>query len=100
MATVHVAFTSAMGGGAPVLAPKPNASEKITSSATSAATAIAATAGDYARIAAFDGAVFVAVGPAPVALATGADMHVVLAGTTLDLGPFKQGDKIAVIDGA
>jgi hypothetical protein len=35
-----------------------------------------------------------------VALATGADMHVVLAGTTLDLGPFKQGDKIAVIDGA
>lgn len=95
MATAYIRFGGAMGGGAPVLAPKPDATATITTSASSQATAVASK-GDYARISAIGGVVRYAVGPAPVALAGSGDW--VLDGQTVDLGPLSIGDRIAVID--
>lgn len=98
MASIHIRFGDAMGAGAPVYAPLPSASEKVTSSATSAASAVSATGGDFATISAVDGSVFITIGQTPVALASGSNMDVVLSGQTKDFGPLKPGDKVAVID--
>lgn len=98
MSTIHVRFGEAMGAGAPVYAPLPRASESVTSSATSAATTIEAQGGDFASVSAVDGSVYMTIGSSPTALASGANMHVVLSGQTKDFGPLKDGDKVAVID--
>lgn len=94
MATVHVAFTGAMGGGAPVYAPKPSAAAAITASTTSAATTITADGGDYACVTAIDATVYVVIGPAPTATSAG---HCITEGGSKDFGPLKRGDKVAVI---
>lgn len=98
MGTIHVAFGGAMGAGAPVYPPAPRKSEAVTSSASSASTTNTANGGEYARIVSVDANVYLAVGSSPTALASGAGMHVCLSGNTLDLGPLKDGDKVAVIN--
>lgn len=95
MATAYIRFGGAMGGGAPVLSPIPNATATITTSATSQPTTIAS-AGQYARIASVGGVIRYAVGPNPVALAGSGDW--VLDGQSVDIGPLSIGDRIAVID--
>jgi hypothetical protein len=96
MADIRVRFGTVMGGGAPVYAPVPDASEKITSSATSAQSVFAAQSGDYVSVFALTGTVAIAIGPSPTAIATSGD--VVINGSSRDFGPLKVGDKIAVID--
>lgn len=98
MATAYIRFGGAMGGGAPVLSPIPQATQTITTSGTSQATT-AASNGNYARITVTGDAgavVRYAVGPSPAALAGSGD--VVLAGQSVDIGPLNIGDRIAVID--
>jgi hypothetical protein len=95
MATAYIRFGGAMGGGAPVLSPIPDATATFTTSDTSQATTIASKGG-YARISAVGGAIRYAVGPTPTALAGSGDW--VLDGMTVDIGPLNVGDKIAVID--
>lgn len=97
MATAYIRLGGAMGGGAPVLSPRPDATATITTSGTSQATTITS-AGSYARISAVGGVVRYAIGSAPVALAGSGDW--VLDGGTVDIGPLSFGDKIAVIDAA
>jgi hypothetical protein len=97
MATAYIRFGGAMGGGAPVLSPIPDATATLTTSGTSQATTITSK-GTYARISAVGGAIRYAVGPAPTALAGSGDW--VLDGMTVDIGPLNIGDKIAVIDAA
>lgn len=98
MADVRIRFGGVMGGGAPVYAPIPDATAKITSSASSQATTAAAEQNDYVTIKAIGGTVAFAIGPAPVAIATSGD--VVADGERMDLGPLKAGDKVAIIDAA
>jgi len=96
MASAHITLGSVMGGGAPVYAPYPNASQTVTTSASSAASTISAILVDYARIVAQGGNMRIAVGSAPVATITAG--YVILDGAHLDIGPLKTGDKIAAID--
>ena len=98
MGTVHITFGGAMGAGAPVYPSKPRKSEAVTSSGTSASTTNAANGGEYARILSFDANVYVTVGASPTALASGAGMLACTSGGVLDIGPLKDGDKVAVID--
>lgn len=95
MATVNIRFGAVMGAGAPVYA-LPRSSASITSSGTSQATTIAAAGGDYAAIVSAGGPVWVAIGQAPTAAA--GTTFLVPDGGALDVGPLKDGDKVAVID--
>ena len=96
MATVHLRMGSAMGGGAPVNSPIPDAAQTMTSSGTSTPSTIAAKGGEYLRVVASGGAVYVAVGAAPTAGANLGDM--VPDGGAFDCGPLKAGDKVAIKD--
>ena len=96
MATAYIRLGGVMGGNAPVYAPRPRITQDITSGASSVASTIEALPGDYARIVASGGNLRIEVGSAPVALATRGD--IILAGTSIDIGPLNAGDKIAVID--
>lgn len=97
MAKVYVSFGRVMGGGAPVYAPTPSSSSPaITSSATSQQASIIAGDGDYATVFATGGAVRIAFGPTPTAVANSG--RVIGDGQSIDLGPLKNGDKIAIID--
>ncbi len=96
MATAHIRLGGAMGGGAPVYAPIPNELQTITTSATSQQSTKTAKAGDYVRLTARGGDICFAIGQSPVAAAGSGD--VVVSGSSIDLGPLSQNDKIAVID--
>lgn len=96
MADIRIRFGAVMGPSAPVYASHPKQTAKITSSASSQATTVAAESGDYVTIKAIGGPVAFDIGPAPVAIATSGD--VVMAGETMDFGPLQTGDKVAVID--
>jgi hypothetical protein len=96
MADIRIRFGAVMGGGAPVYAPIPKASQKITSSGSSAQSTYSADDGDYVSVFALDGAVAIAINANPTAVATSGD--VVPSGTSRDFGPLKVGDKIAIID--
>lgn len=96
MATAHIRFGNAMGGGAPAYSPIPSGLQTITATATSQASTIRAVNGDYARIVANGGNLCFAVGAAPVAVAASGD--IIMSGTSIDLGPLAWGDKVAVID--
>ena len=98
MADIRIRFGTVMGSGAPVYGSHPKAVAKITSSAASQATTVAAEAGDYVTIKAIGGPVAFDIGPAPVAIATSGD--VVMAGEVMDIGPLQTGDKVAIIDAA
>lgn len=91
----HVEFGTVMGGGAPTYGGL-RAAQTITT--TSSAQTAAAQGGDYAAITAIGAAVYFAVGPNPTALASGVNMRYCAAGATRDIGPLKEGDKIAAID--
>lgn len=98
MATAYIRMGGVMGGNAPVYAAIPRATQDITTSATHAVSTIAANAGDYLRVVASGGNIRIAIGATPVAETGKGD--IVLAGTSLDLGPLSQGDKVSVIDAA
>lgn len=93
----HVEIGGVMGGGAPVYTGLTSGQTLVTT--TSAQSGLART-GDYATVAAIGADVFFTVGPNPTALASGAGMRLVLAGTYRDIGPLKEGDRIAAIDAA
>lgn len=96
MADIRIRFGAVMGSSAPVYASHPKQTAKITSSASSQATTVAAEAGDYVTIRAIGGAVAIDISANPTAIATSGD--VVASGETVDYGPLKIGDKVAVID--
>ena len=97
MAIAYIRFGGAMGGGAPVLSPRPDAVQVInTTSSTQATSAANASRGGYARISATGGVIRYAVGPSPTAVGDQGDW--VLDGQTVDIGPLNVGDRIAVID--
>ena len=93
----HVELGGVMGGGAPVYGGL-NSGQRLDT--TSSAQSAQARGGDYATIAAIGADVYFTVGPNPTALASGAGMRLVLAGTYRDIGPLKEGDRIAAIDAA
>lgn len=96
MATAHVTYGGAMGGGAPVHSPIPNASETITSAASNTQGTAAARSGDYATVDAEGGNIYVAFGQNPDA--TAEPRYRVQAGQVRDFGPMSEGDKVAVAD--
>lgn len=96
MADIRIRFGAVMGGGAPVYASRPKASQKITSSGTSQASTYSADDGDFVTVFALTGAVAIDISANPTAIATSGD--VVPSGATRDFGPLKAGDKIAIID--
>lgn len=96
MATVHIRFGGVMGSGAPVYAPIPKRAETITSSGSSQASTKAADGGDYCTVTSSGGAVFVAIGQAPVAASGSGDM--IPDGSSIDFGPLTDGDKVAIIN--
>jgi len=97
MAKVYVSFGRVMGGGAPVYSPTPSSSSAvITTSGASQQASIVAGDGDYATVYATGGAIRIAFGPSPIAVANSG--RVVGDGQSIDLGPLKNGDKIAIID--
>ncbi len=98
MADIRIRFGAVMGGGAPVYAPVPKATQKITSSGSSQQSTYLADDGDYVSVFALDGSVTIAIGPNPTAVATSGD--VVVSGTARDFGPLKVGDRIAIVDAA
>lgn len=93
MATVHVEMGAVMGGGAPVYSGI-RASQTITSSGSNQVSTIIAESGEYARITAGGGAVYVAVGKA----ASSDPRRYLLAGQTIDIGPLSRGNTINIID--
>jgi hypothetical protein len=94
MSDMHVAFGTAMGAGAPTYPRKPRATETVAMSASAASTTITATAGDYARIAAVGGALYVRVKDTAAA----GDDYYLPSGGVIDIGPLKEGDTISGID--
>ena len=95
--SAHVEFGGVMGGGAPVYSGLRRA-ETLTT--TTSAQSAAAHAGEYATISAIGAAVFFTVGQDPTALADGTNMRYLADGAIRDIGPLKEGDKIAAIDAA
>lgn len=95
MATVHITFGSAMGGGAPVNGCRPRAAESIASSATSQATTEVAEVGDIITVTAL-GDIFVSIGAAPIAANGVGDL--IPAGGPKSYGPASAGFKVAVVD--
>ena len=95
MAVANIRFGGVMGGGAPVYQNNPRA-EVINSTATSQQSVNSANANDTATIVAISGAVWVNVGDNPVA-AAGA-RFLVPDGGAVDIGPLRQGERVAVID--
>ena len=93
----HVEVGTNMGAGSPVYAPTPYHAETLATT-SSAATSVGARSGDYASVTAITAAVMVKIGQNPTALASGAGMYRVEAGSVRDFGPLKDGDKIACID--
>lgn len=96
MATLHVRFGAAMGGGAPIYAPTPSAAQSITTSGSSQASTVSATQGDIGTVKVTGGNVYVTVGQSPTASA-GAGFYLG-DGDRVDFGPLRGGDKIAVIN--
>ena len=99
MAIVHITFRSAFDLGGSVIPNKsPRVSETITSSGTSQPTTITALQGEVLDLTSVGGAVFIAVGQAPVATDSGAGVDLIADGASRQYGPLAAGDKVAVID--
>lgn len=94
MATVNVIF-GAVVPSRTLMGCQPSASENITSSGTSQQTTITAQTHDAAQITVTGGAVRVAFGPNPTAVAASI---LILDGQTREFGGLSNGDKCAVID--
>lgn len=95
MATVHLTIGGVMASGVPSYASSPEFAQTIASSGTSQASSITSTGRSrFCSVTAL-GAVWVAIGPAPVAQSgTG---YLLPSGTTKDFS-IDAGDKIAVMD--
>lgn len=87
-----------MGGGAPVYATRSQAAQKITSSGSTQTLTYTANGGEYLRVSSSGGSVAILVSDNPTAVSGGAGSHFVQDGQVIDLGPMKNGDKVAVID--
>lgn len=98
MATVYITLTGAMGGGAPVYATRSHSAQKITSSGSSQQAAFTAAGGEYLRVSSEGGSIAILISDNPTAVSGGAGSHFVMDGGTMDLGPMKSGDKLAIID--
>ena len=98
MATVNVAFNTAMQGSTPVVGAVPTASAAITSSGTSQQTSITAGNDTACRITAIGGSVWIKFGANPTA-AAGSD-YLIPSGASHDFGNIPAGYKVAVIDAA
>lgn len=94
MATAHVTFGAAMGGGAPANAPRPKKAEALTVSGTAAATDITAEDGDFASVVAVDADMYVVVGAGDASATNG---YFIPAGQIRDFGPCKMGDTVSAI---
>lgn len=98
MGSIHIRMGGAMGGGAPVYATIPNATEEITSTASNTVSTISAESGDFIRVKNFgDVGVYIAVGKAPLATIAGKRDRL-MPGEFMDLAPASRGDRVAVID--
>lgn len=93
----HIEFGEVMPGSVPVYTRTPRSAESITTT-TSTATTAEAVGGDYASVMAVGADIMVAIGSSPTAVAGGAGMRRVAAGSIRDFGPLKDGDKVAAID--
>lgn len=94
MSSMHVAFGTVMGAGAPTYPRRCRATQVVTTGLASASTTETAQSGDYAFVTAVDAALYVAVGKDAAA---GQD-HYVAVGTTKDIGPLKDGDTVSGIE--
>lgn len=94
MSDMHVTFGTAMGAGAPTYPRKPRATETVAMSATAASTTITAVSGDYARVSAFGGALYVRIKDTAAA---GNDYYLPDGGV-IDIGPLQDGDTVSGID--
>ena len=94
MSTMHVTFSAAMGGSAPVYANGPAASEAVTTSGTPASSTITARSGQFARITAVDAALYV-TGNGTASATNG---YYVASGTFIDIGPMPQGATISGVE--
>lgn len=94
MATAHVTFGAAMGGGAPVYAPKPKQAEALTVGGTAASTDITAESGDYASVVAVDADIYVVVGSEDASATNG---YLIPVGQARDFGPCSAGDTVSAI---
>lgn len=97
MAIAHITFRDAVDmGGSSIMSRTPSQAATITTSGTSQATSIAALGGEVGVITVSGGAVFVAVGAAPVAASGSGDL--VPDGGAIFIGRLLPGDKVAVIN--
>ena len=94
MSSMHVAFGTAIGAGAPTYPRNVRSAEVVTTGASAASSTIEANGGDYAFVSAVDAGLYVRIG---ADAAAGLD-HYVAPGTTKDIGPLKEGDTVSGIE--
>ncbi len=93
MATAEIRLGTAMGAGAPVYGPAAQ-SQTLTTTTSNATSTVAPSDGDYVRIVARGGDIYVAISKT----AATAPRDCVTAGSFIDIGPLKYGDVINAID--
>lgn len=93
MATAEISIQATMGAGAPTYAPAAQ-SQTLTTTTSNATSTVAPGDGDYVRIVARTGDIYVAISKT----AATAPRHCVPAGSAIDIGPLKYGDVINAID--
>ncbi|MBY6005386.1 hypothetical protein KUV62_15785 [Salipiger bermudensis] len=94
MSTMHVTIGEAVQAGAPVFATHPRAAEAVTTSGTAASATLFPLSGEIARISAVDAALYVSA-DVTASATTG---YYVAVGTTIELGPLKDGSIISGIE--
>jgi hypothetical protein len=93
MATAEIRIGTTMGAGAPVYGPAAQ-SQTLTTTTSNATSTVAPGDGDYVRVVARGGDVYVEISKT----AATAPRDCVPAGTSIDIGPLKYGDIINAID--
>lgn len=93
MATAEISLQTAMGSGAPTYG-MAQQSQTLNTTTSNATSTVAPRDGDYLRVVARGGDIYVAIGKT----AATAPRHCVTAGSHIDLGPLKFGDVINAID--
>ena len=93
MAIAEISIQQTMGAGAPTYAPAAQ-SETLTTTTTNQTSTVRPSDGDYVRVVARTGDVYVAISKT----AATHPRHCVSAGSAIDIGPLKYGDTIQAID--
>jgi hypothetical protein len=93
MATAEISIQATMGAGAPTYAPAAQ-SQTLTTTTSNATSTVAPGDGDYVRVVARGGDIYVAISKT----AATAPRHAVTSGSHIDIGPLKYGDTIQAID--